>query len=289
MAWLPIDQAIRDHHKILDAADALDTTPAHVTGCLVLLWLWALDNAPDGNLSGITAGTIARAAQWTEDKDQLIEVLTSVRLLDKTPEGLVIHDWMDRAGNLIDRRRADAERKRRERAVKKELEASGGTSDASPQDIRTQSRLHQDQTKQYQNTVDKTVETPPEPPQADGEEAASLQDQRFDQFWQAYPKKVGKADARKAWKRAKVTSEIFERILTAIEAAKASEQWQRENGRYIPNPATWINQGRWDDEIPAASPFTAPQGARQAPAKESTLSVLRRIYAESAGEDQPDG
>ena len=49
MAWLKVDQTIRDHHKILDAADLLQTTDAHVTGCLVLLWLWAIDNAPDGS------------------------------------------------------------------------------------------------------------------------------------------------------------------------------------------------------------------------------------------------
>jgi hypothetical protein len=30
---------------------------------------------------------------------------------------------------------------------------------------------------------------------------------------------------------------------------KTSAQWQKDNGQYIPNPATWLNQGRWDDEI----------------------------------------
>ena len=68
MAWLQIDQTIRDHHKILDAADLLETTDAHVTGCLVLLWLWAIDNAPDGSLAGISDATIARAAKWSGER-----------------------------------------------------------------------------------------------------------------------------------------------------------------------------------------------------------------------------
>ena len=70
----------------------------------------------------------------------------------------------------------------------------------------------------------------------------------FEQFWQAYPKKVGKKDALKAFERAKPTAELFSKMLEAIEIAKKSPGWQRENGRFIPNPATWLNQGRWDDE-----------------------------------------
>lgn len=69
----------------------------------------------------------------------------------------------------------------------------------------------------------------------------------FDRFWNAYPKKVGKEAARKAM--AKVKAPI-ETILTAIEQQKRSEQWAKDNGQFIPNPATWLNQGRWEDELP---------------------------------------
>ena len=68
----------------------------------------------------------------------------------------------------------------------------------------------------------------------------------FERFWTAYPKKVGKEAARKAYSRAKVP---VERLLHALEAQKGSTQWQVENGRFIPNPATWLNQGRWEDEV----------------------------------------
>ncbi|MGI1659408.1 MAG: DUF4373 domain-containing protein [Desulfitobacterium sp.] len=77
----------------------------------------------------------------------------------------------------------------------------------------------------------------------------NLQERRFAEFWQAYPKKVGKQAALKSWKRIKTTADLHDRIMKAVEAAKKTDQWQRESGRYIPNPATWLNQGRWDDEI----------------------------------------
>ena len=68
----------------------------------------------------------------------------------------------------------------------------------------------------------------------------------FEKFWSAYPKKVGKQAAKKAFDRVKVPVET---LLTAIERQKCSAQWSKDNGQYIPNPATWLNQGRWEDEL----------------------------------------
>ena len=67
----------------------------------------------------------------------------------------------------------------------------------------------------------------------------------FDMFWIAYPKKVGKEAARKAW--AKANPELA-MVLNALEWQKVSPQWFKNNGQYIPNPSTWINQHRWEDE-----------------------------------------
>ena len=77
-------------------------------------------------------------------------------------------------------------------------------------------------------------------------------EKRFELFWTAYPKKVGRAVALKAWKRVRPADELHEKILRAVSVQKDSDQWRRENGRFIPNPATWLNQGRWDDETEAA-------------------------------------
>jgi hypothetical protein len=76
----------------------------------------------------------------------------------------------------------------------------------------------------------------------------TLAERRFDEFWTAYPKKVGKKAAWSAWNKIKPDTELHDKIMTAIGRARATDQWQRENGRFIPNPATWLNQGRWDDE-----------------------------------------
>lgn len=71
---------------------------------------------------------------------------------------------------------------------------------------------------------------------------------RFDEFWKSYPKKVGKGAAEKAYKKIKPTSDLQSQILSAVEKAKQTEQWRKQNGQFIPYPATWLNQKRWEDE-----------------------------------------
>ena len=75
------------------------------------------------------------------------------------------------------------------------------------------------------------------------------QQEYFSIFWASYPKKVGKGAAEKSWKKIKPTKDLLEKMLNAIEIAKQSMQWNKDNGQYIPNPATWLNQKRWEDEI----------------------------------------
>lgn len=72
----------------------------------------------------------------------------------------------------------------------------------------------------------------------------------FDQFWLAYPKKVGKGAAEKAFAKARLNGRLPE-VLKSIEVQKRSEQWQKDGGQFIPNPATWLNQKRWEDGDPA--------------------------------------
>ena len=79
-------------------------------------------------------------------------------------------------------------------------------------------------------------------------------------FWKAYPKKVGKQDALKAFKKVNPSRELTEQMVSVIKEAEKTEQWTKENGRYIPNPSTWLNQGRWEDDISTYSRSTTAEG-----------------------------
>jgi hypothetical protein len=75
---------------------------------------------------------------------------------------------------------------------------------------------------------------------------ASPSPEYFAIFWKNYPNKVGKPAAQKAWKRVKWDE--LTAIRDGLNRWKATEQWQKEGGKYIPYPATFLNQRRWEDE-----------------------------------------
>ena len=81
---------------------------------------------------------------------------------------------------------------------------------------------------------------PPNPPRGD--------DEVFEKFWALYPKKVGKQAALKAWKKIPSPKQTLTLIENALAWQTVSEQWTKDNGQYIPNPQTYINQGRWQDQ-----------------------------------------
>ena len=70
-------------------------------------------------------------------------------------------------------------------------------------------------------------------------------DDGFNLFWNAYPKKVGKGKAKESWEKQKPD---LETVLKTLQWQIHSDQWVKDNGAFIPNPATYINQQRWEDE-----------------------------------------
>jgi hypothetical protein len=70
----------------------------------------------------------------------------------------------------------------------------------------------------------------------------------FDRFWAAYPRKVGKGEARKVWMRLRPSVSLVEKMLKTLAWQAETEQWRRDDGQFIPHPATWLRQERWDDE-----------------------------------------
>ena len=75
---------------------------------------------------------------------------------------------------------------------------------------------------------------------------------QFDQFWNAYPKKVGKESARKSWNKIRPN---LQDVLKALAWQKESKQWFEKGGQFIPNPSTYLNQHRWLDEKPVRVTF----------------------------------
>lgn len=72
----------------------------------------------------------------------------------------------------------------------------------------------------------------------------------FEYFWTVYPKRVGKGAARLAFSKAIVKTDV-ETIQKAAERYRDSRAGK--DRQYTLNPATWLNQERWDDETPGSA------------------------------------
>ena len=99
-------------------------------------------------------------------------------------------------------------------------------------------------------------DTPPEPvpedkpaPKPRREKSMPTHDpDAFEVFWAAYPRKDDRRKAIRAWDKLKPDKPLCRVMYTALLRQKASDQWARDGGQYIPMFPTWINGRRWEDQ-----------------------------------------
>lgn len=98
------------------------------------------------------------------------------------------------------------------------------------------------------SNIDNTTNTDKET-NTDGE-SDNFYPSDFLSFWNLFPKKTGKGDALKAWKKIKPSDSLRKKIVASVqEHIDKDAQWSRDDGRFIPNPSTFLNQRRFDDEV----------------------------------------
>jgi uncharacterized protein YdaU (DUF1376 family) len=70
----------------------------------------------------------------------------------------------------------------------------------------------------------------------------------FDEFWSAYPKRLKKKQCIDLWKKMKINGSL-PAVLSSLTAQKASAEWKKDGGQYIPHPDVWLRNRRWEDEV----------------------------------------
>ena len=138
MAWIESHQELRHHYKTKRLARELKVTVAAAIGHLHCLWWWAIDFAPDGDLSKFDDYEIADAIGYEgKDPTKAKAALISAGFLDNSDTGTItIHDWYDYSGQLgdkrIESRKKERDRKAEYRARKKAEAEAGRDTGASP-------------------------------------------------------------------------------------------------------------------------------------------------------------
>ena len=270
MAWIELHQSIWNNKKTLILAAELDLPEVYAAAHMIHLWTWALDAAPEGDLSGLNNRVIAKGAGWSGDPDAFVTAAIIAKWLDQKEDELYIHDWYDYAGRLIEKRREDAERKRTQRGVAKNVHGmSSGRPLDTPWDGAGKPNLTIPNQEIYScasldalaskngraagQDPDGSVEAE-KVTATSGEQRARTpfkskqQERMFDNFWALYPKKRAKGNAERAWSKINPSDELFEQIKESLQRAITSLEWTREGGQYIPYPASWLNAKGWEDE-----------------------------------------
>ncbi len=235
--WIKMRVDLDEDPSVIGIAEDLKIEDIdHVIGKLWRLWKWADQQTTDGNAPSVTKSWVDRYLSVTGFASAMVKNgwLTFSTLGESgNDRGLIIPKFENHNGKSAKNRAVTA---KRVSAFKRSKGNAPIVTTPLP--------------REEKNREEKNTKNPPTP-------QGGFDPTAFDQFWRAYPKKTKKADALKAWKKLKPDGELIDQILRAVEAHKKSGQWIRDDGQYIPNPATWINGNRWEDELAEYSPSAA--------------------------------
>ena len=254
--WVKIDDGFATHPKILTAGiialgiqiraicyasqNQTDGVLPHSCIPLLLTGLDHLSIETGGNAQvgfGVDAGDI----DWPAH-------MVAHALWDQHDKGYVIHDFLEWNVSKSER---DSWRTKLSRSGKKGSKARWNKGKSSITNPIAKAIAHPI-TKDITHPIASTSTSTSISTSSSSLHSSSL-DAEFEQFWNAYPKKVGRKAAQKAFQNAQDRPRIND-LLAAIATQRASPQWLKDGGQFIPHPATWLNQGRWADVAVAVRP-----------------------------------
>ena len=255
---LDLEQVMQSDTWALAAAD--------VRPWLLMLWTVAWQQVPCGSMANDDAVIAAKLGMSPKLFAKHRDVLMRGWWL--ADDGRYYHSTItDRVQAMLNIKQKEKDRKAAYRQARQAAEAATG----QPQDVQGSPEMsHGTTTGQPQDGhVTDMGKTTPEP-EPEPEPTTFINTPlpptggaaRFDAFWQAYPKKVGKDVAKRAFDKRKVDDDLLAEILKAVKLQAASPQWAKDGGQFIPNPATWLNGGRWQDEVQSAGDVVQADDSR---------------------------
>lgn len=284
--WVRIAQSMPNHPKIAPLTDK-------AFRALVEMICYSAQY----ELDGMVPVNLARR-MWAEE---VLEELTSndpaAPSLTVDGDMYLIHGYTDmqetRADNEARREasRVNGRKGGRPKTQKKprpNLDLTQGVSESKPSQnlevtqpvTKTEPKPNLDLTQpkaEEEKEKEKELYTPYSPPRGDDSDNGD-----FTEFYDVYPRHVGKQAAARAFKKAakKVSPSV---IITAAERLAADPNLPEK--QFIPHPATWLNQGRWDDEPLPERRGAATYGQRQEAAERAEYERLKALDAQ----DETDG
>jgi hypothetical protein len=249
--WLKVEKDTPEKPEVLAVAAKLSLDPEVVFTKCFKVWRWADSHTPDGNAMRVTPALLDALVH----APGFAQALLDVGWLHVRDGALQFPNFERHMGQSGKKRALTAKR------VAAHKKRSGN-------DCSVTSALPREEKRRVNNT-------PRSPPEGGAD---------FDQFWAVYPKKVAKQDALRAWAKLRPSPELLQTMLSALERQSRSEQWTKEGMKYAPNPATWLNGHRWEDQTsaPAAAAPSPEEYARRAAEQRRQRAEDLRLKEEHA-------
>jgi hypothetical protein len=205
--WLKMEHATPDKPEVWQMAGILNINADEVFGKLFRVWRWFDQHTEDGNAIGVSYSLIDRVA----GVNGFAEAMTLSGWLHQNGHLLSLPNFTRHNGKTAKNRALTNER------VAKHRNASNVTKTVTREEKRRSN-------------------TPPTPLRG------------FGVFWNEWPnnsRKVAKPQCEAKWDRQGCEA-IVDEVVAAVRAFKASEQWTKDDGAFVPAPLVWLNQRRWE-------------------------------------------
>jgi len=284
MPWFPVDDGFAFHHKAVKAGNA-------AIGLWTRAGSWCSQQLTDGHVPADMVpvlGTVAQARR-----------LVRAGLWEEVEGGYQFHGWTENGRNptrekVLEARRKAAEKRAKNRAAKyTETQVSDGCPPGTPSGV-PGGHPGGHEGRRVSTPLPSTPRELPDgssapcspPPAGDASKPkrapAKPTPERFDEFWSAYPKRVGKQAAIRAWRKAIELADCDQ----IIEGARRyAESRQGEDPKFTAHPSTWLNAGRWDDEPEPR--YTPPPQMSTKDQRIARLQALKTQYADPSADSEP--
>lgn len=230
--WIAMRTDLEDDPHVVGMAQILGIDERYVVGLLHHIWSWAQRHTVDGKLAHVNV-------EWVDAyvrRAGFAVAMQHVGWLRVDATGIEIPEfdvWLsDGAKARLQKSRRQAKWRNGKGGVDRGSDDVDAPVDAEPSTRGEERR----------------GEKNPPTPRKRGRGGEIKPWEGFEEFWADYPRHEAKAKAVEAWNRIQPDPTIRQRIREALKRQRVCEQWLRDGGRYIPLPATYLNQRRWEDE-----------------------------------------
>lgn len=221
MSWIKVETHTFDKIEIYTIAQELTLDPDSVFAKCCRIWAWFDANTIDGVTKSVTKALLDRHCSVTG----FCKAMINAGWMHDDGENLQL-PYYERHNSKSAKARALGSKRNAKYKINTKGDAIGdGEGDAVGDDTPSLKSSHREEKRRSKPIV------------LFG----------FDEFWKIYPKKAGKDPASKSWAKLSPDDDLIKKIMSALDVAVQSKDWLKEDGQYIPNATTWINQKRWED------------------------------------------